>query len=48
MSDENQVVLNNKQLSESQFQEQKKELEKQKGVKVVEVGNGQFKTRLQE
>lgn len=43
---ENEVVLNGNRLTESQFQEKKEELEKQKGVQVVEVAKDEFKTRL--
>ena len=43
-----EVTLNNKKLTESQFQEEKEKLEKQKGVKVVEVEQGKYKTRIQE
>lgn len=46
-SDEN-VVLNGKQVSKEQLNEQKQQLETQKGVKIVEVQPGQFRTRIQE
>ena len=43
---EDEVVLNGKKLTESQFVEKKTELEKQKGVQVVEVAKDEYKTRL--
>lgn len=43
---EDEVVLNGKKLTESQFAEKKTELEKQKGVQVVEVAKDEYKTRL--
>ena len=46
-SDE-KVVLNGKQISKEQLNEQKQQLETQKGIKVVEVQPGQFRTRIQE
>lgn len=49
MADTNEeVTLNNKKLTESEFVEKKEELEKKKGVKVVEVGDKEYRTRLQE
>lgn len=43
-----EIVLNGNKLTESQFIEKKEELEKQKGVKVVEVSTDEYKTRLQD
>jgi hypothetical protein len=48
MSDEKEIVLNKKKLTEEQFQEEKEKLESNKGIKVVEVGKDEFKTRIQE
>lgn len=45
---ENEIELNGQKLTESQFVEKKQELEKQKGVKIVEVSQGVFKTLLQD
>jgi len=44
--DEKEVVLNGRKLTESQFNEKKQEIEKQKGVLLIEVSPGVFKTRL--
>lgn len=43
---EEEVTLNGNKLTESQFQEKKQEIEKQKGVQIVEVDKGEYKTRL--
>jgi len=43
-----EVTLNGNKLTESQFEEKKQEYENQKGVQVVEVGNKEYKTRLQD
>lgn len=45
---EEKVVFNGKEITVEKFQEEKKELESQKGVKVVEVQPNQYKTRIQE
>lgn len=44
--DEKEITLNGKKLTESQFEEKKQEIEKQKGVLLIEVSPGVFKTRL--
>ncbi len=44
--DEKEIVLNGKKLTESQFNEKKKEIETQKGMLLIEVSPGVFKTRL--
>lgn len=44
--DEKEIVLNGQKLTESQFNEKKKEIETQKGMLLVEVSPGVFKTRL--
>jgi hypothetical protein len=44
--EEKTVEVNGQTLTESQFQEKKEELKKQKGVVLVEVSPGVFKTRL--
>jgi hypothetical protein len=44
--EEKEVVLNGQKLTESQFNEKRKEIEIQKGVVLVEVSPGIFKTRL--
>ena len=43
-----EIILNGNKLTESQFEEKKQEYESQKGVQVVEVGNKEYKTRLQD
>jgi len=44
--DEKEIVLNGQKLTESQFNEKKKEIETQKGMLLIEVSPGVFKTRL--
>lgn len=44
--EEKTVEVNGQTLTESQFQEKKEEISKQKGVVLVEVSPGVFKTRL--
>ncbi len=46
MSDE--VTLNGQLLTESELNQKKEEIEKQKGISVVEVSNGEYRTRLQD
>jgi len=41
-----EIVLNGQKLTESQFNEKKKEIETQKGMLLIEVSPGVFKTRL--
>lgn len=43
---EQEIILNGQKLTESQFQEKKEEIKKQKGVVLVEVSPGVYKTRL--
>jgi len=45
---EEEITLNGNKLTESQFKEKKEQIEKQKGAKVVEVADGEYKTRLQD
>lgn len=42
------IMLNGKEVSREQLNEQKQKLESQKGIKIVEVQTGQFRTRIQE
>lgn len=42
------IILNEQTLTPEEFEEKKKELETHKGVKVVEISAGVFKTRFQE
>ena len=44
--DVKEIVLNGKILTESQFNEKKKEIETQKGMLLIEVSPGVYKTRL--
>lgn len=44
--EEKTVEVNGQELTESQFQEKKEEISKQKGVVLVEVRPGVYKTRL--
>ncbi|NTW90994.1 MAG: hypothetical protein HGA35_03555 [Erysipelotrichaceae bacterium] len=46
--DEKEIVLNNKKVTETQFETEKQKLEENKGVKVVEVNKNEYKTRIQE
>ena len=43
---EQEIILNGQKLTESQFNEKKEEIKKQKGVVLVEVSPGVYKTRL--
>lgn len=43
---EQEIILNGQKLTESQFNEKKEEIKKQKGVILVEVSPGVYKTRL--
>lgn len=45
--DDGKVILNGKVITNEEFEEKKKEVKKQKGVKIVEVSNNIYKTRLQ-
>ena len=48
MNNKNQkIILNEKHISEEDFEKRKKELEKKPGVKIVEIGNNIYKTRIQ-
>ncbi len=40
------IVLNGKKLSEAQFSEEKKKLEKKKGVTVVQISENVYKTSI--
>ena len=44
--DEKEIVFNGQKLTESQFNEKKKEIETQKGMLLIEVSPGVYKTRL--
>jgi len=44
---EETVVLNGVPMNKKSFQEAKKEAEKEKGIKIVEVSPGVWKTRIQ-
>jgi len=41
-----EIILNGQKLTESQFQEKKEEISKQKGIVLVEISPGVFKTQL--
>ncbi len=41
------IILNEKEYTKEEFEEKKKELEKE-GIKLKEVAPGKFKTRLEE
>lgn len=43
---DSKIELNGKRLTESQFQEKKKKLEKKPGVKVVRVGENRYRTQI--
>lgn len=43
---EQEIILNGQKLTESQFNEKKEEIQKQKGIVLVEVSPGVYKTRL--
>ena len=45
--EEKKIKLNEEVLTEDEFDKKKKELEQKKGVKVIEKGDGSFKTRIQ-
>lgn len=47
MSDK-KIVLNEKTLTEEEFEKEKKRLEENKGVKVVEIRKDEYKSRIQE
>ena len=42
------VKLNEKELTQEEFENEKEKLEKNKGIKVVETGTDEYKTRIQE
>jgi hypothetical protein len=44
--DDSKVILNGNELTQEQFEEQKKKLEEQKGVSIVEVSDKNYKTKL--
>lgn len=44
--EDKKVTLNEKEVSQTEFQARKAELEKKPGVVVVETGENQFKTRI--
>ena len=46
IKEEKEIVLNGQKLTESQFNEKKKEIETQKGMLLIEVSPGVYKTRL--
>lgn len=41
------VILNNKEMTKEEFEEKKEKLESKKGVKVLEIGEGTHKSRIQ-
>jgi hypothetical protein len=43
---ENKIIFNGKELTEEEFEEEKKKLTEKKGVKLVEVTKNEYKTRL--
>lgn len=47
MSDE-KIKLNGKDVSKEQLQEKKKQVDSQKGMKLVEVKPGEYRTKLEE
>lgn len=48
MEKEEVFVLNGKQLTKEQFDEEVKKINESKGVKLVEVTSKEFRTRLQD
>jgi nicotinamide riboside kinase len=48
MSDDEYKILNEKKLTKEEFENEKKKLEENKGVKVVKTGQNEYKTRIQE
>jgi hypothetical protein len=46
--DDKNVTLNGERLTEEEFKKRAEDLEKKPGVKVVETGEGQFRTRLED
>lgn len=44
MSDK--IKLNEKEITKEEFEEEKKKIESQKGIQLVEVKPGEYKTRL--
>lgn len=47
MSDEKEVTLNGKKLTENAFNEKRKQIELEKGTVLVEVSKDTFATKLQ-
>lgn len=45
---EEEKVLNNKVLTNEEFEKEKNKLEENKGVKVVETNKNEYRTRIQE
>jgi len=43
-----EIVLNGNKITETEFEQRKEEIEKQKGVKLVEVTKDQYRTLLQD
>lgn len=43
---EKEIILNGQKLTESQFNEKRVEIQNQKGIVLVEVSPGVYKTRL--
>ena len=46
MTNDTKIMYNNNQITLEQFNEIKSKLKKQKGIKLVEVNPGVYKTRL--
>lgn len=44
--EESNVVLNGKKITESQLNEKKEEIKKEKGIDIVEVSKDVYRTRL--
>jgi len=45
--EEEKIKLNEKEMTAEEFEEKKKELEKQKGISIKEVKPNEYKTRIQ-
>ena len=45
--EEEKIKLNEKEMTPEEFEEKKKELEKQKGISIKEVKPNEYKTRIQ-
>lgn len=48
MKETKEYVVNGQKLTESEFEEKRKEVESQKGMTLVEVSPGVYKIRIQE